>query len=362
MAEIGDVMTDYIATTTAAVSVGPVSGLPRLDYLNSSCPRLLLEPQRTNSALYSEQADNSWWLKFLSVITPNQGVSPSGYNDADLFTTNSPSSVIYRTGQTAGSLSFFVKAVSLNSGAKFGITVDLVGGAFWNQDGTLSSVSGGTSTNAVSYGNGWYRCAFNVTSGTVINYGLADVTGTGTCLIWGMQNEPSATYPTSYIPTLGTSVTRVADAASKTGISSLIGQTEGTIFAEVDFDAAVNTEGYIFRIDESSFDDTIFVSRGDDKILNGILRTGGSTIVQLQKTAFNGVNKLAFAYKSGSFALYVNGTQVATSAATYTNGITYDDIRIGGFNATTANMCGGIKQLLLFRTRLSNSDLAALTA
>jgi hypothetical protein len=84
--------------------------------------------------------------------------------------------------------------------------------------------------------------------------------------------------------------------------------------------------------------------------------------VQLQKTAFNGVNKLAFAYKSGSFALYVNGTQVATSAATYTNGITYDDIRIGGFSATTSNMSGGISQMLLFKTRLTNAQLAELTA
>ena len=44
------VMTDYIATTTAAVSVGPVANVPRLDYLNSSCGKLLLEPQRTNMA------------------------------------------------------------------------------------------------------------------------------------------------------------------------------------------------------------------------------------------------------------------------------------------------------------------------
>jgi hypothetical protein len=36
--------TDYIATTSAAVSVGPVANVPRLDYLGSSCPRLLLEP------------------------------------------------------------------------------------------------------------------------------------------------------------------------------------------------------------------------------------------------------------------------------------------------------------------------------
>jgi hypothetical protein len=46
--ETGDIATEPILTTTAAVSVGPVANVPRLDYLGSSCPRLLLEPQRTN--------------------------------------------------------------------------------------------------------------------------------------------------------------------------------------------------------------------------------------------------------------------------------------------------------------------------
>jgi hypothetical protein len=46
--ESGDIMTDYIATTTAAVSVGPVANLPRIDYTGGGCGKLLLEPQRTN--------------------------------------------------------------------------------------------------------------------------------------------------------------------------------------------------------------------------------------------------------------------------------------------------------------------------
>jgi hypothetical protein len=82
--ETGDIATDYIATTTAAVSVGPVANLPRLDYLNSSCPRLLLEPQRTNLYQYSEQIDNAGWTKQGLTITANSAVSPDGYTNADL--------------------------------------------------------------------------------------------------------------------------------------------------------------------------------------------------------------------------------------------------------------------------------------
>ena len=46
--EQGLVARDYIETTTAAVEGGITDNVPRLDYTDSSCPALLLEPQRTN--------------------------------------------------------------------------------------------------------------------------------------------------------------------------------------------------------------------------------------------------------------------------------------------------------------------------
>ena len=85
-AETG-VATDYIGPTlAAAVSVGPVANVPRLDYLGSSCPRLLLEPQRTNLLTFSEQLNNAAWLNAGGTTTANTAVSPSGYQDADTLT------------------------------------------------------------------------------------------------------------------------------------------------------------------------------------------------------------------------------------------------------------------------------------
>jgi hypothetical protein len=60
----------------------------------------------------------------------------------------------------------------------------------------------------------------------------------GVYLAYGAQLEQGSL--TSYIPTYGTSVTRSKDSCIKTGISSLIGQTEGTLFAE--FEIPVNTQ------------------------------------------------------------------------------------------------------------------------
>jgi len=363
------------------------SGVPRLDYSGgASCPSLLLEPQRTNHVRNNTDL-TSWVLTTAGdSFALTAGTSPDGTNNAIKLvpsTTNAGHLFFDSLTNIATSGSFVMSCYAKADGlTKFGVRESQSVGYYATFDlSTGTVIEGGASTTAsiVSMGNGWYRCIAVVsasinaclglvplptdyTTGNPFGFGYAG-NGTDGVLVYQPQLEVNATYATSPIATTGViSATRVADAASKTGISSLIGQTEGTIYAEVDFDSSVDTEGYIVRIDESSFDDTVFVARGGDKILSGVLRSGGSTIAQLQKTAFNGVNKLAFAYKSGSFALYVNGTQVATSAATYTNGITYDDIRIGGFNATTANMCGGVKQTLLFKTRLSNADLATLTA
>ena len=59
--EQGLVARDYIETTTTAVEGGITDNVPRLDYTDSSCPALLLEPQRTNKFPHSEYYR---WLLF----------------------------------------------------------------------------------------------------------------------------------------------------------------------------------------------------------------------------------------------------------------------------------------------------------
>ena len=54
------------------------SNVPRLDWLNSNCPSLLLEPQRTNLALYSENFEGTNWTAGNTVVTQNDSIAPSG--------------------------------------------------------------------------------------------------------------------------------------------------------------------------------------------------------------------------------------------------------------------------------------------
>jgi hypothetical protein len=359
------VATDYIPTTTAAVSVGPVSGLPRLDYLNSTCPKLLLEPQRTNLFNFSENFDNAYWSVIGSLtITANTNVSPDGYTNADRVTTTAAPARIQRafTGLTAGTrtLSCFVKA---GTGSTFRInTFDGIvdrGATFNVATGAVTSTGTGVTATITNYGNGWYRTTHNYTSaGTSYScqFFFDDV---GTYQVYGFQFEDLVSYATSYIPTLGASVTRGADAASKTGISSLIGQTEGTLF--LDFESGANDSiDYAFTLNDGTTTNRIRISRGAGNTITAQIRVAAVTqaLIQTATVTPNTRFKCALAYKLDDVALYVNGAEIGVDTSS----------TIPACSVLATNLGDGtglfgrpINQVLLFKTRLTNAQLAELT-
>ena len=369
--EYGDVATPYIATTTAAVSVGPVANVPRLDYLNSSCPRLLLEPQRQNVVTFSEQINNAAWTKNVSV-TANAIASPDGTTNADKLV-ESASNVeqwAYQLLSLSGAqtISIYAKKAERNFVA---LATSGLNASYFNLDtGVVVSAAAGATASIVNAGNGWYRCSVTSTTSTG-NFAIVWVSDNGTrtsyagditkgIYVWGAQQEAGA-YATSYIPTLGASVTRGADAASKTGISSLIGQTEGTFFAE--FTIPESQSPSFFSISDGS---------GTNRIIFGyylgVLRyytnsaTGSFSSAGVIDAApvVGQTYKIAIAYKANDFKVYKNGSNTNTET-TYTvpASLTALDNEGGGAGQ---NIYAGVKQLLLFKTRLSNADLAALTA
>jgi hypothetical protein len=227
------VMTDFIGnTTTAAVSVGPVANVPRLDYLGSSCPRLLLEPQRQNVLLNSEDASSQPTAGTVTVSS-NSSISPDGYQNADTITADSSSYLrpTVTTGVgTAIAWSLFLKNVNSAESilmvrtSSTAIQVNVA----WTGAVPSATVVGGTGgVKVINYGNDWYRFEITTTSADNSTYfRVYPSNSTSASVIsWGSQVELNASYSTSYIPTLGAAVTRGADAASKTGIASLIGQS-----------------------------------------------------------------------------------------------------------------------------------------
>jgi hypothetical protein len=363
------VPTEYIKTEAAAVSVGPVSGTPRLDYLGSDCGRLLLEPQRSNLFTYSEQLNNAAWSKNNITITANAATSPDGYMNADKMQDSTSGAIVTYMNQnpaTSGtqytSSGFFKKAeynfVLLHA---FGL-----GGAVFNLNtGVLVSQSGGTGT-ITSYGDGWYRCTytFTATGGGVFftqtPTGSISYTGTAGSGIYayGLQVEAAA-QASSYVPTLGTAVTRVADLAQKTSVSALIGQTEGTIFFEgaqvlpltcVPFQLSNGTNNNRAQIEISGTGAPLCV-----------ISSGGTTQAVIVGSAYavGQDRKIAITYKANEFKLYQNGVLVGSDTSGSAP-VSLSQINIGS-EVGTPYLGFNVKQLLHFKTALTEAQAIELT-
>jgi hypothetical protein len=373
-AETG-VTTDYIATTTAAVSVGPVSGLPRLDYLGSTCPRLLLEPQRTNIKTSSENATG--WGNPIGITTSlNVATSPDGYVNADKIIEaaiggNHRFDVDFSaTSGTAYTFSYFAKAAErtqchihgYSDNAVFSISTAI----FDLSNGTIVSNTGGGTASIVDYGNGWYRVSLTLTAAaTALGYwgfgvalnGATNYLGVATngALFYGIQLEAGA-YATSYIPTLGASVTRVADAASKTSATALIGQTEGTIFCDVNLDARSSYTYFVIAPNLGSAGTYIGIGITAGAFSFEVVNSGVQFSYNFPSTA-TGRFKLALGYKANDFVAYVNGVQVSFD----TSGTVPTCSQVGLYQY---DQTPSVKynQALLFKTRLTNAQLAELTA
>ena len=372
--ESGDIATAPITTLGSAVSVGPVANVPRLDYLDSSSPRLLLEPQRTNLVTYSEQFDNAAWNKLGITVAANNTTSPSGYIDADKLIADAGTGnrVVYQGVIPVGVSTTTVYAKA----GEFGGIVIASGtqGGFFNLTTGAYRTEYNSAPNAysiTSVGNGWYRCSVTMTSvsGDNLYIGPNDnvstslsITSDGTSGIyaWGAQLE-AGSYETSYIPTLEAAVTRGADLASKTGISSLIGQTAGTIFVDFVWNglqspAAVDAAIFSIGVQEygtssiaiSNYNGTMYA-----RVTNGV--TAEATI-NFGSLVAGTRYKAALAYANNDVVFYVNGVSYGsdTSASIPATG----DVNFQNAypNAKSVN------QAILFPTRLQNSDLAALTA
>ena len=228
--EQGLVARDVITTTTAAVYGGITDNTPRLDYTDSSCPALLLEPQRSNLVTQSEYTGN--YINYGSTDTANSATSPQGVNNATLIEGNGTQTQIYTATpdiivSSAGlyTLSIFAKKGTNNYLTLFldGFVGSSNNRAFFD----LLNVSTPTSGASIKdYGNGWYRCsitatidagdlvgklAFNVAeSDDNVFFSSASAANGKNIYIYGAQLELGS-YATSYIPTYGSSVSRVAD-------------------------------------------------------------------------------------------------------------------------------------------------------
>jgi hypothetical protein len=326
-----------------------------------------VEPAATNLCLQSE-AFNTTWTRvsggtgLLPAITANAVVAPDGTTTAD--------TVVFNRGSaTSGSANFSQLEQVINfptSGTyTFGVYAKAtaagdVGKQFYIR--TRSTLVSGSLTSS------WVRYTSTETglsSGNntiyIGNRGGFTADQTVSVDLWGAQLE-TGSVATSYIPTTAGTGSRSADVISVTGaVSGSIGQTEGTIYAEVDIRNVGLGEGSIVTLFQAS-NNYVEILRGTlNRIQASIADSAGSTNLTTT-TGFitaNSIYKIALGYKSGEFALYVNGTQVATSSAARTiGGLT--TVRLGSYS-TSFIFNDRIRAAALYTTRLTNAELQSLT-
>ncbi len=381
MINIGATAKPYFPTTDRL-------NVPRLTYQNGGggCPSLLLEKQSTNLALYSEQFDNASWTKNELTITANNAISPDGTQNADTAletTTNAYHDLIQSPSLTSGTtytLSSFVKAAGRDycylfvsdgttpAAVKYNLATGVVLG---------TALGSPVSSKIENFGNGWYRCSMVYTSGATATGQLAISTTNSPALslapyagdvtkgisVWGAQLEASS-YPTSYIPTTSASATRVADSCSKTGISSLIGQTQGVVFCDFNYIATTNTSdttpirllgsgsaGMYLEINSNNTFEVVVVNSVGTLVFNS---TSSAQIA--------GRYKFAIAYNANDYAFYLNGTQIAVDTSGAFASASLDSLNLGMYQSGSQHLDGSINEAILFSTRLSNSELASLTS
>jgi hypothetical protein len=366
---------------------------PAIEYnTDGTYKGLLVEPASTNICLQSENISTSW-IPFDALPTAVTDETPDGDTSSKYIKLVDDSGggtgdvyvyqIITVSGGTKYTASVFLKKDGLNwaklTAFGTGGSPDANPAQFFDLDnGALGTPTAGIQDSTITaYPNDWYRCSITWTQGAgdtsflfVIsvadadNDNTVDLDGTSSIFVWGAQVEASP-IATSYIPTTTASVTRNKDDISLTGASDLIGQSEGTLYVEVDWRLATADLQRYLSISDGTEDNRIMIYKTGSDELRMFASADGESITQQGEscTSYSGIQKIAFAYKTNDFKLYRNGSSISTDTDGSLAALaTLTDIDLGqAYNASSqANMW--IRAVALYKTRLTDDQLADLTS
>ena len=322
------------------------SNLPRIDY-TSGFGSLLLEPQRSNLVTYSEDFSQGWSLGANATLTyVSDVVAPDGTSGVyrlQLPATND-TYILSNTFASSNPLSTSIYVKSSGQGKDdFNL---YTGGSFVSDKFTATSE--------------WQRFEYTAQGSSFYIINSGD-TFASDIYIWGAQAE-AGSYPTSYIPTSGSSVTRSADVANNSGNADLFNDSEGVLYAEI---AALANDGTNRRlsISDGTSSNSVFIGyTTNSNIIRFAVIDGGSTQGNIEIAVNNISNhyKVAGKYKANDVALWVNGFELGTdTSATMASGITSMQFDSG---SGSLDFYGKTKELAVFKEALTDAELENLTS
>ena len=365
----GTTAKDYLRTETRL-------NIPRLDYSLGSCPNLLLEPQRTNLALRSEEFDNASWTKLNVSVTANTTTSPSGVQNADSLVENTATGLhlilqAFVSTATTYSYTCYIKPdTRTRAYLRTDTNVGTVRTLFDLTGAGSVVLLNHTSATITNIGNGWYKCSITFTEGLGAVGRLVAVEGaigtnisyTGNGLtafyLWGAQLEAGA-YATSYIPTTTASVTRNADSISLGNVytNGLISASGGTWFVELRNNLSLTRDASTAGL---------FLDTSSTGLTNGFtLRNGGGSARLTLVKVIAGVSstlhltttdttKIAIKWNGTTADVFANGTKVVSATA-------FTSTNMQFISGSGADVTKNINEMALWATPLTDTQLTQLT-
>jgi len=349
------------------------TGTPRLDYpliegVVQDCPALLLEPSRTNSIAYSNKFDTYWSLLGLGtgaapIINSDNAISPDGTQNATEVILNVGS------GTTTSDRSSIEVNQTVSQGSDYTISFYIKGKNNGDQL-IIGSIDGGY--ELITLTTEWERYTLTQTAASsprAVFIGVRQgVFGTLNSnvefYLYGAQLEQGS-YPTSYIPTSGSAVTRAAETCNGAGTSDTFNDSEGVLFAEI---AALADDGTSRRISLShataNTDNRVTIEVDETaSTIKAFMSSGGTTVGSLTAIVDSQThnNKVALIYKANTFNIYVNGFLLDTDPSIASLPIDLSRLQFEGANGSNP-FYGKTKQLITFKEALTDSELEDLTS
>jgi hypothetical protein len=379
----------------SATAVNATSGTayygPRFDYNPATLAPLglLIEESRTNLLLRSEDFSDASWVKIRATVTVNATTAPTGTAVADKLvedtSTNTHESYqsVTIVANTLHTATFYLKAAErtrakiwlLNGAISSGANASVNLGAGTITAPNLFGTGSSASSSITNVGNGWYRCSIacivDAASTTARAYivlenaaGNDNYTGDGTSglFVWGAQLEAGA-FPTSYIPTTTTALTRAADVASVNTLSPWFNAVEGTLYAELTASANTAT-AYVTLSDGTQTSNSTYFDNDSGNIRN-VVFSGASAVAVIGLGAIGSVgaiNKVASAYRVNDFAAVRNGGSVGTdTSGAVPVGVSQMNIGASTSGVAVSYINGYLRRITYYPRKLSSAELQAIT-
>ena len=363
------------------------SGIPRIDFSDDVNGALLLEPQSTNLITQSEDY-SSFTQNGCSVISDNISSVGGGLADKiqeDSLNTNKhirPQSISITSGQSYILSAWFktdnCDVIALREGSSSGDSITYK----FSTGTTSTNGTRWTTLNVVNFSNGWRRIDAKYTSTSTAsmnfrvhllgnNYNqlinpnpstyVYQGDGASGVYMWGLMVEQNS-YPNSYIPTSGAISTRLRDIATNSGIGSLIGQTEGSVF----FDLNTTLKNYsVISISDGTNANRVVFYFSD--VLNQIAsyitksNVNSSTISSIVNSYPNSNYKVVIKYNSTGFYIFANGGLIGTILSNYSfPNNTLNEIKLS--SPDNSNFFEGkVKNIKVYNQSLTDSEAIALT-